>query len=379
MAKLPKTAKVPAVARGNYISEWFGHRMYPAVVASEQSLADQKTQRCPFLTSVKGQTTECIKSPASKGVCTINTLGAANSRRDWLACPYRSFDPELINDAVRRLFDYPIDQPATITPGTRLIDAATRADIVTALVSGGRVFVYFDEKLGGELSIKGTDRSPEFSLDITVIEIELKNGDPHLGRFGVIEIQTMDFHGSYKHAVGNLKNSLHLFPDDFPNQVQHNQHWLSDKVEGPNIANVFKRTFYQMMFKFQLGQNSRCAGCALAIPKSVWESWQRHLAAPALTLESDGTFSLFKPGQSRPAVVPAWIYVFDLDAVATTTPSPVFIPYIIATDAAAMAYYALEAAPAHALSTIDGPTGLLISIEERIDRYWPKLGRALTV
>jgi hypothetical protein len=39
-----------------------------------------------------------------------------------------------------------------------------------------------------------------------------------------------------------------------------NQRWLSEGVEGPNIANVFKRTFYQMMFTFQLGHHERCAG-----------------------------------------------------------------------------------------------------------------------
>ena len=33
----------------------------------------------------------------------------------------------------------------------------------------------------------------------------------------------MDFHGSYKHAVQNLRDGLRLFPTDFPNQLQANQ------------------------------------------------------------------------------------------------------------------------------------------------------------
>lgn len=50
--------------------------------------------------------------------------------------------------------------------------------------------------------------------------------------------------------------------------LQNHHWWLSERVEGPNITNVFKRTFYQMMFKFQLGHHEQCAGCVLAVPQS---------------------------------------------------------------------------------------------------------------
>ena len=47
--------------------------------------------------------------------------------------------------------------------------------------------------------------------------------------------------------------------------------WLRDGIEGANIANVFKRTFYQMMLKFRIGASEVCSGCVLALPVSVGE------------------------------------------------------------------------------------------------------------
>ncbi len=364
--------------RGNYVSEWFGHRVYPHVVGTDRSLSDQRQELCPFLTQATSEERRCIKPPASLGVCTVNTPCEAG-RRDWLVCPYRAFDPDLMDRAVRRLFGFPDGQSSLVTPAIGLEKAETRDAVHGSLAAGGRVFVYFDSKLGGELSISRTMESPELSFDVTVIEIELVDHVPHVGRFGIIEIQTMDFHGSYKHVVANLKDGLRLHPSNFPQTLSQNQQWLSDRMEGPNIANVFKRTFYQMMFKFQLGLSSRCAGCVLAVPLAVWESWQRHLGGPTLKEETDGTFSLFEPGRQRPEIVSAWIYAFDLDFASGVTPSPIRIPQIIATDAAAMSYYALELAPAKALSTIESPSGMIMQMSRRLTRLWPELGRTLTL
>lgn len=368
----------PRVPRGNYVSEWFGHRIYPQVVTSATSHSDQTQEKCPFLSEVTDEFRECIKSPAAKGVCTISTATAV-TRRDWLVCPYRAFDPGLINSAVRRLFNFPASQPATIVPAIRLTHPDARQSLIDSLDAGGRGFIYFDAKLGGELTIPATSQSPEFSFDVTVIEVELNESEPHIGRFGVIEIQTMDFHGSYRHVVQNLKDGLRLHPNNFSQTVQANPNWLSEHIEGPNIANVFKRTFYQMMFKFQLAQNPRCAGCVLAVPMSVWDSWQRHLGDPALTAESDGTYSLFEPGRARPVDVPAWIYAFDLDASSLQSPSPVVVPRIIATDAEAMSHYTLTVAPAAALENIGAPTGMLAQLARRLRTIWPELARTITV
>jgi hypothetical protein len=41
------------------------------------------------------------------------------------------------------------------------------------------------------------------------------------------------------------------------------------KVEGPNISNVFERTFYQIALGFQVTRRDTSAGCVLAIPQPV--------------------------------------------------------------------------------------------------------------
>jgi hypothetical protein len=134
-----------------------------------------------------------------------------------------------------------------------------------------------------------------------------------------------------------------------------------------------------MMFKFQLGRSPRCAGCTLAIPQSVWDSWKPHLGDARLTPELDGTFSLFKPGQQRPENVPAWIYVFDLNANAAQTPSPIVTNMIIATDAPSFSHYALEVAPTAALDNIASPAGMMSLLAYRLAELWPDLAGTIVI
>ena len=293
----------------NFVSEWFGHRVYPRVISNSEAVADQRSERCPFLSDAR-ERRACIKPDASRGVCTISS-NSNKLRQDWLVCPYRALSAEIVLGAVRQLFGVAIPLVPFVVPAVTITKEEVRADLLARLNSGQPGFIYFDAKTGGELSIPATDRSPEFAFDVTIVELVLEAQRPHIGRFGILEIQTMDFHGSYRSAVRNLRDGLRLHPNTFPDTLQANKNWLSEGVEGPNIANVFKRTFYQMMFKFQLGKHPRCAGCVLAIPQSVWDSWQKHLGAPLVTSEADGSFSLLAPGEPRPNPVPAWIYVFD--------------------------------------------------------------------
>lgn len=372
MTRAKKTKEKP----GNFVSEWFGHRVYPTVVATRESTADQQAERCPFLTSATGENRQCIKAEAAKGVCTISSV-SNGPRQDWLVCPYRALNDDLVSNSIRQLFALTAGTHPFVTPAVTLKRQEVRDDITVRLNAGQPVFIYFDKKTSGELSIPPTERSPEFSFDVTVVELTCKEGVPHIGRFGILEIQTMDFHGSYRDAVRNLREGLRMHPTRFGPTVQDNQWWLSEGVEGPNIANVFKRTFYQMMFKFQLGQHDRCAGCVLAIPQSVWDSWQRHLGAPELTAEADGTFSLLAPGRPRPDPCPAWIYVFDPDARDDVTPSPIVVRRMIGTDAPSISHWALEVAPAAALSNIDAEAGLLAAMSRRLKQFWPELSRTV--
>lgn len=375
MAKTPR--KTREEAPGNFVSEWMGHRVYPVIVSTATSIDDQRSERCPFLTAATGAERKCVKNEKARGVCTISS--ASNGRRqDWLACPYRALNNELVSNAIRRLFSLPTTSDPFITPAISLTRPTVRADVASRLSAGQPVFIYFDAKTGGELSIPSTDRSPEFAFDVTVVELITREGHPHIGKFGILEIQTMDFHGSYRNAVHNLREGLRMHPTRFGPTLQDNQWWLSEGVEGPNIANVFKRTFYQMMFKFQLGQHERCAGCVLAIPKAVWDSWQRHLGKPELVREADGTFSLLAPGRKRLNPCPAWIYVFDPDPQPNITPSPIVLDQLIGTDVPSMSHWALTVAPAAALSNIDAEAGLLAALSRRLHSVWPELAKTVT-
>lgn len=369
-------AKKARGTSGNFVSEWFGHRVHPNVVSNAQAVSDQTNERCPFLSGATGENRNCIKNPQSKGVCSVSCV-SNGPRQDWLVCPYRALSPEIVAGAVRRLFGLGDGSNPFVTPVVNLVKPEVRGDILSRLQKGQAVFTYFDEKMGGELSIPATSRSPEFAFDVTIVEMTLVDEAPHISRFGILEIQTTDFHGSYQHAVRNLKDGLRLHPGSFATTLQENQHWLSEGVEGPNIANVFKRTFYQMMFKFQLGHHDRCAGCVLAIPQSVWDSWQRHLGAPTLVGEPDGTHSLAIPGRPRSGPWPAWIFVFDANAAAPTTPSPIDVRMVIGTDAPAFSYWALEVAPEAALSNIDAEAGFLAGMSRRLKAIWPELARTV--
>ena len=96
-------AKRPREPHGNFVSEWFGHRLYPAVVSTSASVADQQSELCPFLTQATGETRTCIKAEAAKGVCTISSV-SNGPRQDWLVCPYRALNDELVSNSIRQLF-----------------------------------------------------------------------------------------------------------------------------------------------------------------------------------------------------------------------------------------------------------------------------------
>ncbi|MBN7453044.1 NotI family restriction endonuclease [Mycobacteroides abscessus] len=341
------------------------------VAGTAEALADQKAHRCPLITVATGTSSTCVKPPNSQGVCTVSAC-SNGPRQDWLVCPYRALDPDLLEDAVRRMFGHDAEAGLTLIPVTLLSGATRKKSFLKRVKSGKPAIVYFQNRLGGEISLSATERSPEMAFDATMVEVLYQDGALTIGRYGIFEIQTMDFHGSYKHAVKDLSDALRLQGDGFPEQVQLHPEWSGNKIEGPNLANVFKRTFYQMMFKFQIGAHEASAGCVLAIPKSVWDSWQRHLGKPDLVLQPDGTYRLAIEADEEKAPA-AWIYVFDLDQSDTTSPNDVKLLQVIATDAASLSYYALTVAPEAALAQGGSVDGIATSIRTRLLRYLPEL------
>jgi hypothetical protein len=280
---------------------------------------------------------------------------------------------------IRRLYAIPSGTPILIKPVTVLEAAAARADVLQAVQADDprRVFVYFQDKLGGEIGLRKTPKSPELSFDITVAELvpqsagHAKTG-MRVGKYAVIELQTTDTHGSYSHAVTAMRNALDLHEATFHQELASNPDWPGRRVEGPNISNVFKRTFYQVAFKFQVTKRETSAGCVLALPQPVWDSWQPFLGAPQLHQHHDGTWRLLDDHSAHPA---NWIYVFELDQdpQASGQPAAIQARLVIGTDAATLSRAALEVAPAAAVDHPGMTDVVVTSIIRRLNEYLPDI------
>jgi hypothetical protein len=364
-----------------HIAEWFGHRVFPVVSSGGAALDDQRSQRCPFLTETLNQSTPCVKPSNSRGVCTISA-SSNGPRQDWLVCPYRALDDGLLADMVCRLYGIAPLDPILVRPVVALAQEPGRSAILSAVGGHERVFVYFQDKLGGEIGLSKTSASPELSFDITVVELlpaaseglwEGSGPAVTAGKYGVIELQTMDTHGSYRHAVTALTSALDLHKQHFSEQLAENPEWAGRKIEGPNISNVFKRTFYQIAFKFQVTKRETSVGCVLALPQPVWDSWQPFLGAPELRERPDGTFRLLDDQASDPS---DWIYVFDIDSQPGPhdQPAAIRVNLVIGTDAATLSRAAFEVAPARAVAHSGEYDAVADAITRRLGRYLPRIG-----
>ncbi|WP_377159606.1 hypothetical protein ACFJIX_10065 [Roseateles sp. UC29_93] len=359
-------------SRGNYVSEWFGQRIYPQVRLSYPAVSGSCANQCPFLTDVLHRPTNCVKNENSKGVCTISS-SSNGSRQDWLVCPYRVISSSIVIRGCQMIFG--LSEPVEPIPVPILSDEAELAAFVDRVNRDGSGYVFFQDKLGGEISVIGTHRSPEMSFDVTIVEIKPDGeGGFAVSRYGILELQTMDYHGTYKHAVGNLRDGLRLHEETFADALGANlERWAGKEVEGPNIANVFKRTFYQMLLKFRLaGEGSAAAGTVLAIPQSVWDSWQPFLGAPELEDESAEVKRLrVAPEAPAEPLLNAYICVFDLQADSTKPVSPVEIRQFIRISPERMAHHAFTEVPSHILHAIQTEESVLATIKQRLGKWWP--------
>lgn len=358
--------KRPAAPRGNFISEWFGQRIYPEVKLDSRAISDQNWGLCPFLTAIKRTETRCIKNDNAFGVCTINSL-TADSRKDWLVCPYRVIDSDIVQTGCTTIFGIPPLSPPI--PISILNDKKGIAILDKNLSEHGSAFVFFQDKLGGEISISGTRSSPEVAFDITVVEVSRHSASSlKVGRYGFIEIQTMDFHGSYKAAVNNLRDAHRLHGTDFPAALALNQSWASKDIEGPNIANVFKRTFYQTLLKFELSKEGAAAGTILALPEAVWESWQPFLGRPTIEHISGSEFRIAGTDNIDYHGTNSWVFVFQLEDTRDKPISPVFIKSRIRVSATDLVQHAFVTVPRNMLDWAKSNDVLLNRIRDRIRR-----------
>lgn len=354
--------------KGNFLAEWFGHRVWPTVDISAQAAANQSRGVCPFLSGTLGEERICVKTARGfdgpTGVCTVSS-DSNGSQQDWLACPYRILDKHftLLTAAVRLTFGISGDENLILAPVTTLSDRALQKRIGNALrKKTARVFVFTADKLGGEVDIPETVASPGAKVDVSVLEViglSAKTREPN--RFGnhlFFEIQTADFHGSPLHAVRLLRERLPLAPmAGYHDRLRDAVEVCGTGVEGPNKANIFKRTIYQMVFKIQLAGHKNCAGFVIILPLPVWESWLRHLGSPKLVpAAKDATLSYLRAPreeqQELMEAIRAWILVFDIDRDSRDSPQPLRIVRKVATSSAALVHFAFDAAAGRALELL---------------------------
>jgi hypothetical protein len=172
-------------------------------------------------------------------------------------CPHRVINSSILSRSCQRIFG--LDHEVIPVASVRLEEEGELERFANSVVANRVGYLFFHAKLGGEVSISGTSKSPELSFDITIVEIKPDEaGGFVVSRYGILELQTMDYHGTYVHSVNNLRDGLRLHPATFPQALEANlDHWSGEGIEGPNIANVFKRTFYQMLLKFRLAMALR--------------------------------------------------------------------------------------------------------------------------
>lgn len=349
---------------GNFIAEWFGHRVWPTVDGTPLAVSNQSAGICPFLSSALEQPRKCIKTARGfegpTGVCTISS-DSNGQRQDWLACPHRTLDQPftLLTAGVRTTYRIAPDARIILVPVSVLGHPAQQARIVEALRSkSARVFGFAGGKLGGEVDLPETDHSPGAKVDVSVIEltdVDEAGRPSQFGKHMFYEIQTADFHGSPLHAVRQLREHLPTTPgENYHAALSGMVEVAGTGVEGPNKANIFKRTIYQMVLKIQMAHHPDCAGFVIVLPVPVWDSWLRHLGRPHLEPVKGDTscLHLVGPDESGGEILDsarAWVFVFDVDREAPASPHPLRIVHRVATSSAALIHYAFQSASQRAI------------------------------
>jgi hypothetical protein len=234
-----------------------------------------------------------------------------------------------------------------------------RQNLREALRSGARVFLFTAQKLGGEVDLPETDASPGAAVDMSVMEVTAldSSGKPATyGKHLFYEIQTADFHGSPLHAAKHLRDLCAAGEpgDDYHASLLDRVEVCGTGVEGPNKANIFKRTIYQMIFKIELAaRHADCAGFAIVLPVPVWDSWVRHLGQPTFQPIGDDATNVRLPqpeGADLGSEPVANIYVFDIDTASKEVPNPLRIVKRVSCSAAALAHYAFVVAAEKAMA-----------------------------
>ncbi|WP_197453409.1 PDDEXK family nuclease [Caulifigura coniformis] len=341
---------------------------------------DQSQCQCPFISIATGEQIECVKVRDGEpyGVCTISS-DSNGERQDWIACPHRTLDQHftLLSTAVQRAFGIASADDLTLAPVSALRTPEQQQRVRESFRLGKRVFLFTGTKLGGEVDFRETDASPGAAVDMSVIEVTGldESGQPlTFGNHLLFEIQTSDFHGSPLHAAGALRAVCPRGEarEGYHDELRKRPEIAGTGVEGPNKANIFKRTIYQMIFKIELARDSECAGFAIILPVPVWQSWLRHLGCPDLeAIGSDARkMRLRTPGDAESGLnAHATVYVFDIDRESKESPSPLIVVREVEVSAAALTHHAFVRASNEAIQR--GVTeSFRKSFKDRVRKGW---------
>lgn len=379
MAKKPQET-----ARGNYVAEWFGFRVWDTVDESAAAVDYQTNRNCPFLSIATRETAECVKAARGydepTGVCTISSDSNA-TRQDWLACPLRVLDQHftLVVGAVRSVYDVPHDVKVLVFPTTVFGNPERQKEVQAGLKRADcRVFAFAANRLGGEVDVPEKEDSPGAKVDVSVIEItgcDKRTGAPNdFDKHLFFEIQTADFHGSPLHAVRKLAQKCKRGAQaGYHGLIKASLDDCGERVEGPNKANIFKRTIYQMIVKMELARAPTCAGFVIVLPVPVWDSWLRHLGRPTITpVEGSNTefvLQLDDAKANNADGLVCLIVVFDIDRVSAESPRPLKITKQISVQPETLIEFAFKVAPRRAID--NGAIEKFREVlQERVAKSW---------
>ncbi len=131
-------------AGGNFVSEWFGQRIYPTVRLDAAQVTGDGAGRCSFLSEVLHRSTNCVKNANSSGVCTVSST-SNGERQDWLVCPYRVISSDIVRRACQLIFG--LAHEVTPVPVVILAQAEELLTFAEAVNESGAGYLFFQDKL----------------------------------------------------------------------------------------------------------------------------------------------------------------------------------------------------------------------------------------
>ena len=124
--------------------------------------------------------------------------------------------------------------------------------------------------------------------------------------------------------------------------------------------------FYQTLLKFELSREGAAASTILALPQSVWESWQPFLGRPVIEHVDGLNYRIKGSDNDLYHGTNAWIFVFDLDETSRASISPLRITAKIRVSGTDLIEHAFVNVPKHMLHWATNEDALLQRIRSRI-------------